>query len=416
MGWLRRALRTVRVGLVCGLALLVGIFVAAQISNRVFRWRAERLLADMQAVELHKSTWADAQRIMTRWGKWGHYDGQCDASNCRYEIQISDAFSVLLARIPAKTEDYFKVVRIVRTYDRLGGREANLRSSFIVQDGQIVRRGAYFVLSVPWVADEDSYPWNYGYALIANVVSVQRVLNWGDFRSGARLASDLYYGAGKPGGCEGCMEATIVYSDRTPPEVVVRLNAIRLDCLTSWKRCTTIEDVLPASKPFHLYDGAISGRPALSASEQLPEASPHPCNIPIWARGRDATWILSVDVLHDETVKDGGAREDEKATVRVTGSIKSDGNHAVGESLAIHPYSFDANYPSILAEHLEPGKRYLVAFYDRGYFKEMGKSKDIGLDPCGILDDTPEVRIELERGIASNDHLRQPELRHWPIP
>ncbi len=140
------------------------------------------------------------------------------------------------------------------------------------------------------------------------------------------------------------------------------------------------------------------------------------CDIPVWALGRDATWILSVDVLHNEFVEDYFGKKVEKATVRVTGSLKFDGSHRVGELFVVRPYAADFNYPSILPEHLEPGKQYLVAFYDRGYSKERGKSSDIGLDPCGALADTPMVRSELEKGIASNDNLRQDELRHWPIP
>jgi hypothetical protein len=122
-----------------------------------------------------------------------------------------------------------------------------------------------------------------------------------------------------------------------------------------------------------------------------------------------------VDVLGQEVVSDKGERTGERASVRVTDILKSDGSHSAGEALVLYPYFLDENYPSILAEHLEAGKRYLVAFYDRGPFSKEGRSKSIGLDPCGVLADTPEVRAQLGQGAALNDHLRQPELRHFPI-
>jgi hypothetical protein len=246
------------------------------VQQRVFRRRAERLLADMQAIELHQSSWADAQAIMRRWGKWGHYDGQCNEESCRYEINISDALNFWMAKVPESAWNYLHPVRIVRTFERMGGRQGLLQCSFIVQDGRIVRKAVSFNLSVPTKPGDD-YPDNYGYELIANVVSVQRIVTWGALRGSGEFGKTPYYTASRPGGCEICMEARLIYSDLTPPDVVRRLNAIQLDCLAVWKGCTTIEDLLPASEPFHLYDGTIGGRPAPPPSEAKADPS-HGCN------------------------------------------------------------------------------------------------------------------------------------------
>jgi hypothetical protein len=71
------------------LAILV-LFCVVQIGQWVARWRAERLLSDIQSLRLQRSTWSDAQRIISRWGRWGHYAGTCNASNCEYDIVIND--------------------------------------------------------------------------------------------------------------------------------------------------------------------------------------------------------------------------------------------------------------------------------------------------------------------------------------
>jgi hypothetical protein len=52
------------------LSLVLVAFLAVQIQQRMMRWHAERLLADMHQIRLYQSTWADAQRLMYRWGAW----------------------------------------------------------------------------------------------------------------------------------------------------------------------------------------------------------------------------------------------------------------------------------------------------------------------------------------------------------
>jgi hypothetical protein len=56
------------------LSLVLIAFLAVQIQQRMLRWRAERLLAEIHQTRLYQSTWADAQQLMHRWGAWGHAD------------------------------------------------------------------------------------------------------------------------------------------------------------------------------------------------------------------------------------------------------------------------------------------------------------------------------------------------------
>src|SRR5215469_15332375 len=73
------------------LFLVLLAFLAVQIQQRTLRWRAERLLADMHQIRLYQSTWADAQRLMHRWGAWGHYDGSCTGASCTYKIELDNS-------------------------------------------------------------------------------------------------------------------------------------------------------------------------------------------------------------------------------------------------------------------------------------------------------------------------------------
>ncbi len=54
-------------------ALMIALAALIVIQQHILGWRAERLLADVRALDLGKSTWVDAQSIMTRWGAWGFY-------------------------------------------------------------------------------------------------------------------------------------------------------------------------------------------------------------------------------------------------------------------------------------------------------------------------------------------------------
>ncbi|MFY9854499.1 MAG: hypothetical protein WAK26_11550, partial [Terracidiphilus sp.] len=86
-------LRILRVAGLAALAVVLLTFAAVQFQQRLLRWRAERLMADMHQIRLYQSTWADAQKLMYKWGAWGHYDGSCTATECRYEIDLEDASS-----------------------------------------------------------------------------------------------------------------------------------------------------------------------------------------------------------------------------------------------------------------------------------------------------------------------------------
>jgi hypothetical protein len=67
----RRALRFYLLFAV--LVILLAAFI--QIQAHLLRHRAEALLSDIRRLEVRKSTWANAQNFMSRWGAWGHYDG-----------------------------------------------------------------------------------------------------------------------------------------------------------------------------------------------------------------------------------------------------------------------------------------------------------------------------------------------------
>ena len=91
-------MRTLRVVCAAGLVLVVLAFCAVQFQQRLMRWRAERLLADIRQIQMGHSTWSDAQRLMHRWGASGRWEGSCTSQRCDYQIVLQD-ISVIPGRV-----------------------------------------------------------------------------------------------------------------------------------------------------------------------------------------------------------------------------------------------------------------------------------------------------------------------------
>jgi hypothetical protein len=123
--------------------------LAVQIQQRALRWLAERLSADMHEICLYQSTWADAQRLMHRWGAWGHYDGSCTAESCKYEIEM-DSICFYNPRIPRHAWlDWLLMHDRFNLYNWFGGRGSAFTASFTVHDGTIWRESTAIGVSVP---------------------------------------------------------------------------------------------------------------------------------------------------------------------------------------------------------------------------------------------------------------------------
>ena len=158
---------------------LVVSFVVLNVFLRVeayrFQRRAERLMADVQALKLRQSNWFEAERLISRWGKYGHHEGHCDASFCRYSIDLeSPGMALGNAGFWRYLNNRF--VRLVAPFifDYSGARLATLRTTFVVQDSVVLRKSAVFVYEVPPTLSGSS-----GYSLIATSRATSRLTSGG---------------------------------------------------------------------------------------------------------------------------------------------------------------------------------------------------------------------------------------------
>jgi len=406
----------------CGLVLSLFFvaFLVVQIQQRTLRWHAERLMADMHQIRLYQSTWADAQRLMHRWGAWGHYEGSCTAASCKYEIEM-DSVDRYNPRIPRHAWlDWLLQHDRLNLYQWFGGRGSGVRASFTVHDGTIWREITAMGVSVPRrrirTGNYDDFDWN----LSVGAVSNQRLRELGFMGySEDELAQHPYYKVGRPGGCKVlCQMVVAYYSTHTPPAEIERLTSYNFSCFTRFNPCMHVEDLLPAARDWHLYDSEYESGPTVLVPKERPlteysTPKPPPCSkIPVWARARDARYVLAVEALSTKIVKvheDYGEYLREVTKVRVVGSLKEPAPW-LPEAIVSANHLYLVEGDAVLlseTEHMVPGRRYIVfAIGNDDRISLVTKDSPVSFDRCGVQEDTPGIRRELEKGFAQNDTLR----------
>jgi hypothetical protein len=277
-----------------------------------------------------------------------------------------------------------------------------------VHDGTIWRESAEIEVIVPPDLHHLFEP-NSEYSLLIRTQSRQSLLSSSDdnwiLGSDEQIADHPYYKVGHPGGCENCFSAVVTYSTHTPQSVIDQLTDFNFSCITQFGKCRWLGDLLPIAWEWRLYSYFEPGH---TLQMQIPPP-PRPCDIPLWALGRDYNTVFSVQTLSAIQRKDWeGPHEHEVERVRIISTLKGSPwrNRLV---LDVSPYPQDPDDPAMaIPERLKPGKSYLLVYEDQ--FDDP-PGPWLTLNRCGVQEDTPEVRRELEKGFAQNDNLRGPELR-----
>jgi hypothetical protein len=387
---------------VIGFLVLMATILRTQ--NYFFRQRAERLMADFQTLKLRETRWPDAERLINRWGKFGGYKGDCTAFFCRYSVILESPMTWTESLMSAEERRYHfafpTASPLVALFEILGGRAATVRTTFVVQDEIVVRKSAVFIYNVP--------PGTYlrdGYSLIVTSRAASRL---SDYSGWPLTASDQFvnhphYVVTKPGGCTFCLMANVTFTPDAPEAEMRRLTTFNLDCLTRLMPCRYLENIYPAAEEWHLYDGTYGGRPAPHEASYLETVHPLGCRVPLFVRGREADQILSVTAVEESQVR----RPDEvveTAKVRLGSILKGSTEHKPGEMIDVTARSWDGYTPLEIETPLTPGQHFLLL----PLFPEE-KSRPLDLERCLVLPDTPEIRAQLQQGIAENDSLRSPD-------
>jgi len=379
------------------------------------RWSVSQLLADFHSIRASQSTWADAQHLMARWGKYGHYDGTCTAVDCTYDIGISDPYPRWVNTLPERWVNRIYAAHLPQLASRIGWRWTYFAVQFTVQDAKIVHDRTALILAV----DDSGPPNHWSYLLgirtqvrphlYSRALSTENDSPW-IVGNDEQLELHPDYKVGRPGGCMNCEFDEITYTSTLPQEEVIRLTDYNLSCITRFHQCTTIGDLLPNGRDWRLYE---DGPSSLYPSSQH---GPIPCGTDPRALGRDASVIIEVEPLttgyHSEPMSYNPPEIFEEYQVRLLRILKGHLEKSPGDTLKISPFYGEENQrqlPDELPEHLMPGKRAFVLVPSSYIDPDYG----LAAMRCGILDDTPANLAALQAGIAQDVSYRRPIT---PIP
>ena len=345
-----RVLRVTGVGV---LVLVAGLAAFVQVQQHLLRWRAERLLADIREIQMGKSNWADAQRLMTRWGAWGGWEGSCTAKRCDYQIVMEDSFRALPAffipsgqlRIAPRTCCHW----LWKPYMALGGRLSQVNARLEIKEG-VVWAKSYFVeigtfKRIPGESEPVSY------SLVGNAVGMTSFQF--DFRP--HLLAHPEYLVGRPSGCEGCV---LIYSHFSPfadPVIVHQLLDFNLDCLTRLHPCETVAELMPSA--WRLYNQPEQGG---NSDKRIEPSNTEKLEI----AGRDEYFVAIAEVVRARYALEEG-KQIEWFAFRVVQSLKN--RVPVGPSP--HRWELEGaerSYPgSEGIDELKKGDRIIVFFAAR---------------------------------------------------
>jgi len=206
------------------LALAAGIHA----DQYLLRRRAERLQSDIRSLDLRKSTYADARKVVDRWWDDARQQGPCRADWCDVEITLADfAWSHADFYVNAPTRR--------RIFGWLGARPATVDAHIRVRDDLVVGKTIGGYIEGPCIGSDGQM---FCTAIIGHVSTGRRRF------IDARHPEFTFH---KPSGCENCVGADVILSPYASAEDVRRLTDVNFGCITRWSPCENEEDILPTA-------------------------------------------------------------------------------------------------------------------------------------------------------------------------
>jgi hypothetical protein len=391
--FLRRAIRFAAHSL---FALLMATVIYIPLQQRLLRHRAERLLADIHGLQMGKSTWLDAQQLISQWGAWGKYEGTCTAKRCSYQIELDDAIEKLNGRYTNTFVLNFWnccVNWIAYPYEFLGGKTAMVFGRFEVINGTVWAKD-YTLIVYVWSKDD---PDGYQYLLMGRAATVWRTSGFNAIHNPAHPE----YVIGRPGGCEGCSSIYTRYTPYADPNDVNALLEFNLDCLTRRSSCLDVKDIMPSVTVRYEEQNKIRDKTAEANHDPSDICSSSPEFL-----GRDQANVVLTQV--DSVQKDTQRKKDLEVSFRLIQPLKR-GTHWKSGNIMLVTVADDwlarqtADHGSIV------GKKFILPF--EGLYPDVtGPYMNVG--PCGPIPMTEQNLGDIKRGIQKDIF---PESRYfWP--
>ena len=322
-------------------ALLLLTILAIQIKQHIFRHRVERLLSEIQALELRKTPWQEAQTQFQQWNANRRYDDPCDAHKCSFEIVLNDfvlgdvygnnAFVVLDNYIRWRLKLSYDVgpfehlhLFLLGASMHVGARPARVVARIRMRDGIVWGKAIAMYI--------ETYRGSSQYELAAEVYSVPRFDRYGGGWIDPQLLLHSNYDINRPSGCDGCVSGWVKFTPYAALVDVHRLMQLNLSCLTRWHPCLTQSDIMPAAWAQHLAEDSPTGGIFNGDGSERPlECS----SLVMEILGRDSANIATGEIMEYQEKTTAQGYSEETAKVRVLERLKGAVDWKVGETREI---------------------------------------------------------------------------------
>ena len=383
---LRTLLKALRRTTYAALAILLILFATIQFNQHLLRHRAEALHADILSLQLHPGTFADLQRLQTKWGAYGSYQGECTPHHCNYVIVLDNVGLDFLIRHNA-----IPPLPLQEVLSRTGVRYINAAAEVRVHDNRMW--GADYSLQsevVPdLLGDQQSY-----YTLVAALHFGPRLHDGNSFS-----APDLTrgYNIGRPGGCTGCISGWVDLTTNAAPSDIRRLNDIDLSCITTWHQCQTESEIMPTA--WKEWDQA-------KPPDEARFRDSHNCS-PVKQLAQQSENIALATVLQSTSVQRSETPSLEQlAVVKIDKLLKSDGSTQAESQWKIGRERGDLeDYPLVTSIFARGGigKQVLLM-----YEHQSSYTKFLAVNSCFVFATTPDVLAAVLQGIADDSSIGEP--------
>ncbi|HTF63124.1 MAG TPA: hypothetical protein VK638_10480 [Edaphobacter sp.] len=215
------------------LVIYLVLLATVQISQRITRRRAEHLLSDLQGLKLERSSWSDAQALIQRWGRWGHYEGTCDVDHCDYEIHF-DSVGTVTGPIVISDRFFNLFVRTARMATSvLGTHLTYVEGGFRLQNNLGIETSFSLVTNTPAGGQ------------IMSRVTGTRTRDLEPYDLWPEKDPHPEYRTVLRSGTMGYFFTQ--FTAATKQEDVAWLTAVNFSCITRWIPCREMGDLLPSA-------------------------------------------------------------------------------------------------------------------------------------------------------------------------
>lgn len=378
------------------MGIFLAIATALKVEAYVFRHRSERLLADVKSLEMRKTTYADARRVLQKWPEMRTFEG--GETGRGFEVSLDDRVTPEHELTSSRSDATDWAWRF------FGWHQASVYAQIRIQRGVVWEEYFSVLLEIPSAALQD-------HVLIGTIDTL----------------SHFYYRGGA--GLDGLGRDSLILQTLIHPEYILehfegdanydtlpiphisemrvrvtpyadtatirQLAEFDFSCITRWFSCRNAEELMPTAWAEYQRDQPQ----AVAAANQL-KCTPEM----VMAQAGNAEMAGVVEVTGNHTDTFAGQNH-AAATVRMVQPLGGDVG-GVGDPFDfwVSPWEL-ADTSAGDALTLPQGKRFILLFFGHGPLPHL---PGVWPYPCGVIPWSKENLALVQRGIANDPRANDP--------